>query len=161
MEEAIKLLQPEQVKREAEQLAGKIYGKIPIFYSSQNLAAVAYRMKTQINENAKQPAFCHIFPEMNHNEINGFKNMGKRMVMVFIRDENDPPQIKRRMDITKTLIENETNAAEISVRGKSLLARILTTVYVGDMASYYLATMNNEDPTPVPIITELKARLEG
>ena len=43
-------------------IAQKLRGKIPVFYSSENLAAAAYRIKTAVNENAKQPAFWHYFP---------------------------------------------------------------------------------------------------
>ena len=34
---------------------------------------VAYRWKTQINENAKLPAFAHELPEADHNEIVGWE----------------------------------------------------------------------------------------
>ena len=63
------------------------------------------------------------------------------------------------MAITKKLIKNQTNIAEIHVNGESLLARMLSTIYIGDLTSYYLALMNKIDPTPVPLITELKKRL--
>ena len=157
--ETIRLLQPKQNSREAFMLAKKLKDKIPIFYASEDLAAVAYRIKTQINENAKQPAFYHVFPEMNHNEINGFKKQGRKVITVFIRDKKDLLSIKKRMTITKKLIHAQTNTVDLQVKGNSLLARILTTIYIGDFASYYLALMNREDPTPVPIVEELKKRL--
>ena len=37
---------------------------------------VAYRWKTQINENAKLPAFSHELPEVDHNEIAGWEGAG-------------------------------------------------------------------------------------
>ncbi|MBW2996162.1 SIS domain-containing protein [Candidatus Woesearchaeota archaeon] len=67
--EAIRLLRPKESCKMAFMLAKKLYRKIPVFYASEDMGAVAYRIKTQVNENAKQPAFYHVFPEMNHNEI--------------------------------------------------------------------------------------------
>ncbi|MBW2996163.1 hypothetical protein KY332_02550 [Candidatus Woesearchaeota archaeon] len=78
---------------------------------------------------------------------------------MFIRDKKDLIKVKKRMVITKKLIKTQTNIAEIHVRGKSLLARMLSTIYIGDLTSYYLALMNKIDPTPVPLIKELKKRL--
>ena len=118
-------------------------------------------MKTQINENAKQPAFCGVFPEMNHNEINGFKKVAKKLYVVMLRDKKDILNIKKRMDISKKIIKEKTKVTELHIKGKSLLARMLWTFYISDYASYYLALMNKEDPTPIPVIEELKKRLKG
>ena len=45
---------------------------MPLIYGSGPMAAVAYRWKTQLNENAKMHAFSHAFPELDHNEIVGW-----------------------------------------------------------------------------------------
>jgi len=158
--EAIRKLHPKETKKKAFMLAKKLNKKIPVFYTSNELKAVAYRMKTQVNENAKQPAFTHIFPEMNHNEINGFRRQGRKLVTVFIQDKKGLKDIKKRMKVTKNIIKEKTKVVSINVRGKSLLARMLTTLYLGDLASYYLALMNRVDPTPVPRIEELKESLQ-
>ncbi|MBR9691268.1 bifunctional phosphoglucose/phosphomannose isomerase [Candidatus Woesearchaeota archaeon] len=159
MNEAIRLLIPKQISKEAFMMTKKLIGKIPVFYASDDLEAVAYRMKTQINENAKQPAFYHVFPEMNHNEINGFKKLGNKIIAVFIRDDKDLNKVKKRMDITKKLLKSQTSVIDMPVKGNSLLARMLYAIYIGDFASYYLALMNKLDPSPVPIIEDLKKRL--
>ena len=46
---------------------------MPLIYGAGPLAAVAYRWKTQFNENAKMHAFSHAFPELDHNEIVGWE----------------------------------------------------------------------------------------
>ena len=158
--EAIRLLVPKLCSKEGFMLAKKLKDKIPVFYSSGDLKGVCYRIKTQINENAKQPAFCSVFPEMNHNEINGFKKNAKKLYAVLIRDKKDSLIIKRRMDISKKIIKEKTKITELHVKGKSLLARMLWTIYVGDYTSYYLALMNKEDPTSIPVIKELKGKLK-
>ena len=157
--ELFRILNVKETRKKAFMLAKKMNKKIPVFYASEDLEAVAYRMKTQVNENAKQPAFSHVIPEMNHNEINGYKNQGKKLIAIFIKDKKDSKEIKKRMEINKSLIKSSTSVYDVDVKGKSLLARVLSTIYIGDFASYYLALMNKEDPTPVPLITELKKRL--
>jgi len=44
--------------------------------------------------------------------------------------------------------------------GKSRLARMLFSVYIGDLVSVYLAILRGVDPTPVEMITLLKERIK-
>jgi glucose/mannose-6-phosphate isomerase len=158
--EAINAINIEYDKKKAHVLAKFIHNRIPVFYASGTFAAVAYRMKTQINECSKQPAFFHVLPEMNHNEINGFKMLGKELAVVFVKDDKDSEHITKRIEATRKLIHNRTNVIELTVKGKSLLARMLKMIYVGDLAAYYLALLNKTDPTPVPVIEKLKKILK-
>ena len=45
---------------------------MPVVYGAGLTAPVARRWKTQINENAKVPAFFSELPEADHNEICGW-----------------------------------------------------------------------------------------
>ena len=45
---------------------------VPLIYGCELTAPVAYRWKCQVNENAKQHAFEHELPELDHNEIVGW-----------------------------------------------------------------------------------------
>jgi len=147
-------------KGKGEALAKKIRGKTPIVYASSLFAPAAYRWKTQFNENSKQAAFCHIVPEMNHNELVGYENMSRdKFVAIFLRDKKDHPRIQKRMDICKKIIERKVDVIDVETQGNSLLARLFSTIYLGDMASYYLALENRADPTPVEVIQLLKAAL--
>ncbi len=49
--------------------------------------------------------------------------------------------------------------AEVNSIGRGVLARILSVIYIGDWASFYLAILNKIDPTPVDRISYLKKRL--
>ncbi len=143
-----------------EALAKKMKNKIPIIYSSRLLEPIAYRFKTQINENSKLPAFHHVFPEMNHNELVGYKNMDRKIfITILIRDKEDHPRIKKRMDICRDIFEKRVDVEEIETKGDYLLSRMFSAIYLGDFASYYLAVLNHEDPTPVNIIEYLKKEL--
>ena len=161
IEEMLSMLsKTDDFKQEAQKLAKKIHGKIPLIYSSQTLYPVAYRWKTQLNENSKIPAFSHSFPEMNHNEIVGYQGMDKgKFISILIRDNEDNERIKKRMDIIKEMIKSRVDVEEVITKGNSLLSRMFYAIYLGDFTSYYLALENNVDPTPVVVIENLKKRL--
>lgn len=145
---------------EGEAISKKLRDKIPIIYASQDMYPLAIRWKTQINENAKLPAFYNVFSEMNHNEICGFKGMGAKYKVIMLRDKKDHKQIQKRMDICKEIMEETVEVEEIHTQGSSLLARIFTTIYLGDFVSYHLAVWNRTDPTPVEVIDTLKRKLQ-
>ena len=67
---------------------------------------IAYRWKTQVNENAKMPAYALELPEMDHNEIVGWGSAGEfgRFSAVFLDDADTHPRVKERIDVTARLI---------------------------------------------------------
>jgi len=148
----------------AKQLAAELHDKIVAVYgSSAIMEAAAYRWRSQIAENAKNLAFHHALPEMNHNELVGWlrpeaalKNVG----VVFLRDSWDHPQVQKRFDLTRKVIEGKAGfVREVQSEGKSRLARILSVVYLGDFTSLYMAYLNRLDPTPVTVIEAFKEAL--
>lgn len=147
---------------QAEMLGAQLDGKIPIIYSSTAFAPIAYRWKTQFNENAKTASYCHAFPELDHNELNGFSNTKWPLHILILKDERDHKRVQKRMSITKTLIKEinpEIKFTEITIRGDDLLTRMFSAIYLGDMTSFYLAMKYATDPTPVDIIEKLKKEL--
>ncbi len=155
------LKKTDDFKAVGEGIAKKIESRTPIIYASESLSAVAYRWKTQFNENSKVAAFYHTFSEMNHNEIVGYQSMYRNdFVAILIRDAQDNERIKKRMDITKDILTNNVDIEEIFTKGNYLLSRMFSGIYYGDFASYYHALANRIDPTPVEIIEKLKGRLK-
>ncbi|MFH0989261.1 MAG: bifunctional phosphoglucose/phosphomannose isomerase [bacterium] len=142
-------------------LATSLYSNLPIIYSPvEHLDAVNVRWRGQIAENAKQLAFGHVLPEMNHNELVGW-NIGeewmKKMHVLFLRDRKTHHRIAAREEITKQLLlQKAGNVTEVWSEGKSLLARMFSLLYLGDWTSYYLAILNKVDPVPVEVISRLK-----
>lgn len=148
----------------AKQMALQLYGRIPIIYSGPELTdAVGTRIKGQICENAKMPAFANYFPEFNHNELVGWKliNAVRDFLRVIIlRDKDDHLRISARMDIVREIISEENvKVMEIHSEGKNRLQRMMSLVQFGDFMSVYLAALNKVDPTPVSVIDSLKERL--
>lgn len=145
----------------ALQYAKQIYGKIPVIYSSSNiLGTVNIRFRGQIQENSKSLAFGNLLPEMNHNEINSWKFPGnylENFFILYLLDKSDHPQVKKRIYATKDIIDKSNpNSIILESDEDSLFSRIFDLIYLGDWISYYLAILYNQDPTPVPVITEFK-----
>ena len=160
-----KKLNPNIKNNIAKNIAAKIKGKIPVVYASENLSSVATRWRGQFEENSKNLASSHVFPEMNHNEIVGWENPKKALqnvIALILSDKGDHPRIKKRMDITESLLSKEKfSILRVEALGNSLLERILYLVYVGDFVSLYLALMNGVDPTPVKRIDTLKRMMKA
>jgi glucose/mannose-6-phosphate isomerase len=174
IEEALNLIKEKSVlySREtgsesnpAKKLALEISDKLPIVYGTDGiLSAVAYRLKCEINENSKTPCWCNEFPELNHNETVGWerlKGITKNFIILALREEDENARIRARIDITLGLIKNNAGSiVEIPAEGKSKLAKVLSTIYLGDIASVYLALLYGVNPSPVEKIESLKAELK-
>ena len=147
-------------KERAKSLAEKLVGKVPLVYASDKMAGVAYRWKTQFNENAKIHAFTHVFPELNHNELVGFSKLNANYYVIILEDEADSRRIKERMRLTKEVAASKNvPSTQIVIKGDSILTRILSAVHIGDLASVYLAKLTGVDPEPVEIIENFKKEL--
>ena len=148
----------------AKQLAVHMCGRLPVIYGVWGyMSAVAYRWKCEINENAKCPAFWAEFPELNHNETVGWQNLAdisEKMILIVLRDSSFSKKLIVRQDTTANLIrESFGDVLEIEAQGSSMLAKAVSVMYLGDIASVYLALLYNTDPTPVDRILALKAEL--
>jgi glucose/mannose-6-phosphate isomerase len=146
----------------AKELARGLLGSTPVIAGAGLTTPIAYRWKTQINENAKQPAFWHELPELDHNEIVGWEGAPDvgRFAAVFLDDSDTHPRVKERMEITERLIaDNAVASFRIQTRGETAIERVISLVLLGDLVSIYLAALRGVDPGPVRVIDELKAAL--
>ncbi len=147
----------------SKMLASKIRGTVPVTYGFRIYRAVAQRYKQQLNENSKIPAEWDFLPELNHNEIMGWEASRKLLgcfSTIFLRDESEPREIKHRIEATKDLIlERNKKVFDVWSVGRSKLARMLSSIYIGDFTSIYLAVLQGVDPAPVKSITLLKERI--
>lgn len=148
----------------AKQIAAEIRDKLPVVYGTSGiLSAVAYRWKCEFNENSKFPSFWSEFPELNHNETVGWENLKELtsgFVLIVFKDSAASERIRVRINTTVGIIkDNLHKIIEIPVEGKSKLAKAMSLMYLGDIASVYLALLNGTDPTPVDKISVLKLEL--
>ncbi len=149
---------------EARSLARALDGRVPIIVGADATVGVAYRWKTQINENPGLPSWSAELPEADHNEIVGWTGAADlgRFAVVVLGDSDSHPRERARLDITAEMVEKAgVPVHRVESRGETRIERILSLVLLGDLVSLYLAIQLGIDPTPVTPIDELKARLSA
>ena len=149
------------VERAAE-LAGRISGSIPVIYGADLTVPVALRWKTQVNENAKLPAFTAALPEADHNEIEGWDGAREtgRMSAIFLEDRDQHPRVRQRFRVTASMIEPVAHhLASIESEGESRTERLLWAVMLGDLTSLQLAAERGVDPAHIQMIDRVKDEL--
>ena len=147
----------------AERLGGELAGRIPLIYGAGPLGAVAYRWKTQLNENAKIHAFSQAFPEFAHNEIEGWggTDLGN-FAAVFLRDSGETAGIARQMDAAVDMVGRDAALVEtVHGSGDSVAARAFSLVALGDWVSFHAAEARGVDPMLTARLAELKQRSAG
>jgi glucose/mannose-6-phosphate isomerase len=153
------------VENFAKNTAYHIGDSAPCVYGFGVYRSVAQRFKQQLNENSKTVAKWEYFPELNHNEIVGWEGRGEQcrwFSVIFIRDKAEPVEIETRIDITKAIMERAGLITfDLEVQGECTLAKMLSTVVIGDFLSIYLAVLREVDPTPVQTINYLKETLKA
>jgi len=155
---------PGVVSNRAKEIAYLLHGKIPLIYTSAgNFEPVALRWKCQLEENSEMLGFSNVFPELNHNEIMGWgplAEVNRVFQPVYLRDPQMHPAVLKRMQVTKTILERHSDEViEVASTGSSLLARMFSLIFLGDMVSLYLAILNRVDPTAIANIDFIKKSL--
>jgi glucose/mannose-6-phosphate isomerase len=151
------------IQAEAELIAKKLKGKLPFIYCDGRLHAMATRFQQQLNENSKQIAHVNTFPEMNHNEIVGWRfpeNILQQVQVIYLYSDHDHERVEKRMEICREIIEKRSNTIiDIVAEGASLLEQYYYLIHLTDWISFYLAIENQVEPDPVEAIDFLKAEL--
>jgi len=148
----------------AKLAARELHGRLPFIYaSSERLGAVATRLRNQLNENAKLLAHSAVAPELNHNEIVGWEKAqlpAQQLGLVVLRDCDDAPEVRVHLDFTQRFVtEHGVPVVAFEETQGERLERMMAAVHWGDCLSFYLAMLNEADPTPIRSIDALKARL--
>jgi glucose/mannose-6-phosphate isomerase len=147
----------------AKQLAWSMLDRLTIIAASGSLAPVARRWKAQLNENSKATAVFEELPEATHNTVVGFEqpeSLRDHLFVVFLKGQSEHPRNALRAQLVGDVIE----AAQIphqfvEVTGESRLGEALSAIAFGDYVSVYLAFMYAVDPTPIDVISHIKAQL--
>jgi glucose/mannose-6-phosphate isomerase len=151
----------EELQERAAGIATSLEGAVPVVYGAGLTAPAARRWKTQINENAKLPAFFSELPEANHNELCGWGGeLAAQLAAVLLEDSGQTPRERRRLELTAEAIEAAGAAAvRVDPAGETRVERLLWAVMLGDLVSLELARARGVDPLPIEAIDHLKAAL--
>ncbi|MFW9908318.1 MAG: bifunctional phosphoglucose/phosphomannose isomerase [Candidatus Thorarchaeota archaeon] len=144
-------------------LAHKLEGKIPLFMASEHLAAVAYRAKCQINENAKTASFASLIPEANHNEIESIGWFSQSNIQpIFLRSITENPRIAARFRATSEIYtDDDCNPIHIWHQASTGFEEMMAHTFLLDMLSVELAKLEGVDDVAVERITKLKNALSN
>ena len=150
----------ENIKQQAKDLAKKIFKKTPVIYVANGGEGVAIRFRQQLNENSKVLCWHHVVPEMNHNELLGWRTNTENLAVIYLRNKSDYIRNQKRMDINKEVISKYTdNISDIWSMGVSALENSLYLINFGDWVSWYLSELNNVDAIEIDVINFLKDKL--
>jgi glucose/mannose-6-phosphate isomerase len=144
----------------AREIAAQIGDAIPVIWGGDLTAPVAYRWKTQMNENGKLPAYSAVLPEADHNELEGWSGAQGRLAAIFLEDRDQHPRERKRLELTAQAIEPHAAAViRLETEGETRTERVLHTVMLGDLVSIELANARGVDPLPVEGIESFKREL--
>jgi glucose/mannose-6-phosphate isomerase len=146
----------------SDEIAEQIGDALPLIYGCDLTVPVAYRWKTQFNENAKRHAFDNQLPELDHNEIVGWDGDGVSgpCAAIFLLDSDQHPRQRERAELTAKLIEPEAaGVIMVETDGETRITRLLEAVLLGDLVSLHLAARAGVDPGPIEVIDRLKDEL--
>jgi glucose/mannose-6-phosphate isomerase len=148
----------------AKRLARSLHNTTPQIAGAGLTSSIAYRWKTQLNENAKYPAFASELPELDHNELVGWQGTAPlgRFSAVFLDDCDLHPRVRERITLTQELIRAEAAVVErVESVGESRIERLVSLVLLGDLVSVYMAVLAGRDPARIDVLHELKKRLSA
>lgn len=153
----------ESLQARAKEIAAQLAGTAPVIYGADLTSPAALRWKTQINENAKSPAFFAELPEANHNELCAWGPDSERpshFSAVLIEDSDQHPRERRRFELTAAAVSaGGANVVRLDTVGETRVERLLWAVMLGDLVSLELAEAAGVDPLPVDAIEDLKSAL--
>jgi glucose/mannose-6-phosphate isomerase len=154
--------QAETLQQQAREIAALLGAAVPVVYGADLTAPVARRWKTQVNENAKAPAWWGELPEADHNELCGWSGAvgEERAAAIFLEDRDQHPRIARRFELTARSVEpGAATVVRVETAGETRLERMLWAVMLGDLVTLELARQRGVDPEPVEAIERFKEEM--
>ena len=150
----------EATQKKAMAIAKKIEGKLPIVYSSSMFEGVAIRFRQQLNENSKLLSWHGVIPEMNHNELVGWRDNAQDKAVIILRNSDDYERVQSRIEINKKVIKKYTSTIiEIYSEGKTYWEKAFYFIHLTDWVSVLLADLRSLDAVEVKVIDFLKSSL--
>ncbi len=159
---SIRLINQEEnaIQENAKSIAQSLDGKIPVIYSESTFEGVAIRFRQQLNENSKLLAWHAVIPEMNHNELVGWRTKNNNLAAVFIESSKSYYRNKERAAFSEGVVSEYTNTiVKLSAKGNSILEEALYLVHLGDWVSFYLSEIRSVDAVEIAVINKLKGML--
>lgn len=161
-EDAAKLLEEkrDEISEYTKQLADELHDKTIVIYAPDGYGSIATRWRQQINENSKMLCWHHVLPEMNHNEILGWRDEQPKVAPFFFLTDDTHRRTRRRIELTKQVVDKLVDRIyEMEVNNGSRIIKAMYLSYVGDWLSVHLADKRGVDAVDITTIEFLKGEL--
>ncbi len=136
-----------------------------IFGESDTTACIAQRWRAQLAENSKMVSRVHSLPELDHNEVVGWRNnphILKSSAVIWLTDPSMHERNRKRVGITKQLLEGHpVTQLQFEGSGSTWCQRLFYLINFGDWLSYWCALAHMTDPTPIETIDILKQKMRS
>jgi glucose/mannose-6-phosphate isomerase len=146
----------------AKQLALDLQNKLIVIYGSAFLSGVARRWKTQFNENAKTWAFFETLPELLHNSVEAYSSHARvteHLMTLLLQPNTETERTLGRLRLVADLLrQNGLSHRVLEGINSPAMAQLMSMLLLGDYISYYLALLNQVDPSPTPMIAIAKEK---
>lgn len=142
----------------ARTIAETFIGKVPVVCSGPSMRSVAFRWKTQINENSKYVAFFDSVPGFMHAGLESWRSTARRNCLLLLLIGCD----EGRADLEMAERElKDAGAPFMAVRlgGSTPLEDMFRAIVLGDYVSMYMAQIRGIDPAEVRPVMQMKAKL--
>lgn len=148
----------------AKVLAFQMVKRIPVVLVAEHLEGVAHVFANQLNENAKTFSEYRVVPELNHHLMEGLQfpeTNESTLLWLSVRSELYQGQNQRRVELTEQVLDqNHIEFVTYNTTGRTKLEQAFELLVLGSYTSYYLALLNNQNPTPNPWVDWFKAELK-
>lgn len=148
----------------ARQLAADLAGKVPVICSDSSMRSVAFRWKTQINENSKFVAFCDSVPSFNRGSLATWCETIRDNYLLILLVGTDDSMCNNTSYLeaaASTLRESEAPVKVIRLGGDSTLENMFRAIILGDYMSIYMAERRGIDAAEVRPVMQMKAKLSN
>ncbi|MEM4294235.1 MAG: SIS domain-containing protein [Candidatus Caldarchaeum sp.] len=140
----------------AMQIASTLLDKTVVVLSSELLKPAAHRLKTQLNENAKHPAYTAFLPEACHNEVETWSDTDG-FAYVMQRSIYEPAVYSDAFAWMKSFLSGGGAVChDVFIESRTRASEVLKHVALSDMVSVCLAGLKKVDPFRLSIIPLLR-----
>jgi glucose/mannose-6-phosphate isomerase len=160
-------IDPESLLEQGNEIAKELTGKIPVIYTSTQNKSLGYVWKITMNETGKIPAFHNLFPELNHNEMQGFdfvdsnSKLSENFAFIIVHDSEDHPRIELRMRTVEDMYQEKGyNTTSVFLEGENEMEKVFNSIILSNWIALKLAEIYSTQPQEVPLIEEFKKRIK-
>ncbi len=144
---------------QAWMLSRRFMGKVPVVCADSSMGSVAFRWKTQINENSKFVAFCESAPLFNAQALDGWVRDSRENYAIAFLMGCDGQGTGSLEDAFKQLAGTDCDPVAIDLGGTSALENMFRAIILGDYVSVYMAQIRGIDPAEVRPVMQMKEKL--